>query len=198
MSLTMIFPEKLPGLLSEGVMESPSNISHLHAACSKIGPVGYRRRLTDVPAASIPAGHSFLKRKQRTEVSPVFICTPEHIGFIFCGVFSDCLWNKYQIADQIVFLSLYKYFSSRHEEASLPSLTKPMAAPPTDCPSMATLAFSPQEDIIENYTIELFYQTAQSIIYSGTKKNHKEHWNLSPEYPRCCQTRISTVFLKNN
>lgn len=83
--------------------------------------------------------------------------------------------RKMQIADQIVSLLRYKYFSSRHAEASLPSLMKVMATPPRNCPNMATLAFNTQEDVIENYTIEQFHQTAQSMTYSGTKKKPKGH-----------------------
>lgn len=81
--------------------------------------------------------------------------------------------RKLQIADKIIPLSWYKYFSSRHVEASLPSLTKAMATPPKNCPSMATLAFNTQEDVIENYTVEQFHQAAQSTTYSGTKKKPK-------------------------
>lgn len=96
--------------------------------------------------------------------------------------------RKLQIADKIIPLSWYKYFSSRHVEASLLSLTKAMATPPKNCPSMATLAFNTQEDVIENYTVEQFTkQLSQQHILVLKKKKYKKHWNLSPGYPRCCQ-----------
>lgn len=105
--------------------------------------------------------------------------------------FSVVSERKMQIADQIVSLSWYKYFSSRHVESSLPSLIKATAIPPNYCPSMAMLASNTHEDRSENAsvrsTMEQFHQQLSQWHTLVLKKTKKEHWNLSPVYPRCCQ-----------